>query len=63
MKNRNKVLLLGTAGCFALSLTSVAIAAAVDGPAFITAADVAVRVIILRHEQLDTNPNQQNGTN
>ena len=42
MKNRNKVLLLGTAGCFALSLTSVAVAAAVDtGPEFVTAADVA----------------------
>lgn len=42
MKNRNKVLLLGTAGCFALSLTSVAVAAAVDGAEFVTAADVAV---------------------
>ena len=43
MKNRNKVLLLGTAGCFALSLTSVAVAAAVDAePEFVTAADVAV---------------------
>ncbi len=42
MKNRNKVLLLGTAGCFALSLTSVAVAAAVDQPVLITAADVAV---------------------
>ncbi|MBU1621095.1 MAG: S8 family serine peptidase [Gammaproteobacteria bacterium] len=41
MKNRNKVLLLGTAGCFALSLTSVAVAAAVDGPEFVTAASVA----------------------
>lgn len=41
MKNRNKVLLMGTVGCFALSLTSVAVAAAVDGPALITAADVA----------------------
>lgn len=41
MKNRNKVLLLGTAGCFALSVTSVAVAAAVDGPKFVTASDVA----------------------
>jgi serine protease len=40
MKNRNKVLFMGTVGCFALSVTSVAVAASIDGPAFITAADV-----------------------
>lgn len=41
MKNRNKMLLLGTAGCFALSLTSVAVAAAVEQPVFVSEADVA----------------------
>lgn len=41
MKNTNKVLLLGTAGCFALSFISMAVNAAVDGPEFITAASLA----------------------
>lgn len=41
MKNRNKVLLLGTLGFFALSSTAVAVAAAVQDPDLVTAEDVA----------------------